>query len=521
MALKTMYAPQKDSPSVFLMGDITPSDTLIMVSNSSVLPQAVPFPLTIGIDRTITETVIVTAIGANNQLTVTRGSGAISWTSGVQAARVFTSQDLLDVQDNIRSIDTTVGGFQTAIDANTNDIAALEITVGDTNSGLVKGLVDEITRATTAETTEKNRAMGVEGTLNTNKVNRSELAQVITNVTYSADGTELTVEFTRYNASTQQTSTFERTLPVVSSDAVGIMTPEAYDEIAALRNDVTALQQQGGRFIGISFATKAHLDAYTIPSTVKGGDFTYVIDDETKSDATTRYIYNATNLAFEFAYVIDYDPVGIASTTQTGLVKSSVTTGNDGKVYVETDGTMSVIGWSTLNNTLQNHDHNTAYAAKTHATTHKSGGADALTPTDIGAAAATHDHGTTYAAKTHATTHKSGGADALTPTDIGAAAATHKHSGYAEVLIFSNINLAASSWSSDSTYPSFPYAAVISCSGVTTNHAPSVAFSNAEAISGNFAPVALSGSETIKIYAAVAPSAAITIPSITCVKAVS
>ena len=121
------------------------------------------------------------------------------------------------------------------------------------------------------------------------------------------------------------------------------MTPEAYAEITALRNDVNSLINLGGRFIGVSFATKAALTAYVVPSNVKTGDFTYVIDDETKSGATTRYVRNES--VWDFTFIIDYDPIGIANTTTLGVVKSSTT---DGKVFVETDGTMSVIGWGNL-----------------------------------------------------------------------------------------------------------------------------------------------------------------------------
>ena len=100
------------------------------------------------------------------------------------------------------------------------------------------------------------------------------------------------------------------------------------------------------------------------------------------------------------------------------------------------------------------------------------------------------------------------------------AAATHSHAGYAAALIFQNVAVAASAWTSDTTYAAYPYAAVITCSGVTASHVPDVAFGVTEATSGNFAPVATSGSGTVTIYAATKPTAAITLPSIKCVKAV-
>lgn len=99
--------------------------------------------------------------------------------------------------------------------------------------------------------------------------------------------------------------------------------------------------------------------------------------------------------------------------------------------------------------------------------------------------------------------------------------ASHAHAGYAEVKIFSGVFVAASAWVSDSTYAAYPYAASIACSGVTASYVPEVVFGAVEAASGNFAPVALSGSGTVKIYAATKPTAAITVQSITCIKAVS
>ena len=153
-------------------------------------------------------------------------------------------------------------------------------------------------------------------------------------------------------------------------------------------------------------------------------------------------------------------------------------------------------------------------------------------PTDSGKkpgdfAAASHTHTDKADKVKNATTGHFAGLDSSgNLTDSGKkpgdfANASHAHAGYAEVKIFSGVSVAASAWVSDSTYAAYPYAASIVCPGVTASHVPEVVFGATEAASGNFAPVALSGSGTVKIYAATKPTAAITVQSITCIKAVS
>ena len=142
-------------------------------------------------------------------------------------------------------------------------------------------------------------------------------------------------------------------------------------------------------------------------------------------------------------------------------------------------------------------------------------------------AAASHTHPDKADKVTNATAGHFAGLDSSgNLTDSGKkpgdfANTSHAHAGYAEVKIFSGVSVAASAWVSDSTYAAYPYAASIACPGVTASHVPEVVFGATEAASGNFAPVALSGSGTVKIYAATKPTAAITVQSITCIKAVS
>ena len=153
-------------------------------------------------------------------------------------------------------------------------------------------------------------------------------------------------------------------------------------------------------------------------------------------------------------------------------------------------------------------------------------------PTDSGKkpgdfAAASHTHtGKADKVKSATAGHFAGLDSSGNLTDSGKkpgdfANASHAHAGYAEVKIFSGVSVAASAWVSDSTYAAYPYAASIDCPGVTASHVPEVVFGATEAASGNFAPVALSGSGTVKIYAATKPTAATTVQSITCIKAVS
>ena len=123
---------------------------------------------------------------------------------------VFNAKDLKDLQDNVIDISGGLGTVQATVETMNTDVSALKTTVGGAGSGLVKGLADEITRAKAAEGAEVTRATGVEANLENAKINRTELAQVITDWVYSADGTKVLVTITRYNASTQQTTQYTR-----------------------------------------------------------------------------------------------------------------------------------------------------------------------------------------------------------------------------------------------------------------------------------------------------------------------
>lgn len=86
------------------------------------------------------------------------------------------------------------------------------------------------------------------------------------------------------------------------------------------------------------------------------------------------------------------------------------------------------------------------------------------------------------------------------------------------ILTFENITVTTTSWVEDTTYEEFGYKADIPCTGVTANFFSDVTFDVQEAISGNYAPISLTGAGTVTIYAVEQPESTITIPSIICSK---
>lgn len=85
-------------------------------------------------------------------------------------------------------------------------------------------------------------------------------------------------------------------------------------------------------------------------------------------------------------------------------------------------------------------------------------------------------------------------------------------------LQFSDVSVAVSKFVADSTYEDYPLRASVALDGVLETMVPEVIFSLADAVSGNFAPVAQTYNGGIYIYAAEAPKAAVTIPTIICWK---
>lgn len=125
--LRTMYAAQTNSPHTTTLGEISATDTTLVVEDASVLPSNAPFLLTLGYDKSSSETVVVTS-RSGNTLTIVRGldGHALLWVAGTKCARVLTAKDINDIQSNIQTLNAE----------KQENITAEGILKGDGNGGI-------------------------------------------------------------------------------------------------------------------------------------------------------------------------------------------------------------------------------------------------------------------------------------------------------------------------------------------------------------------------------------------------
>lgn len=85
-------------------------------------------------------------------------------------------------------------------------------------------------------------------------------------------------------------------------------------------------------------------------------------------------------------------------------------------------------------------------------------------------------------------------------------------------LLFTDTGVPVSAFVADSTYQDYPFRAAIALTGVLDTMIPEVVLGVADAIDGNFAPVAATYNGGVYLYAASVPESAIIIPTIMCWK---
>ena len=141
MAQTTMYAGMTNSPKTALANDISANDNSIMLTDSSVLPDA---PNLAVIGTTSDAEVIVYSGMSGNRLTgVLRGQGgtvAKAWVKDTAVARNFTIIDYDNVCANIRDLEARKRNLADKIDASSQLAGAVPVANGGTGKTDVAGI---------------------------------------------------------------------------------------------------------------------------------------------------------------------------------------------------------------------------------------------------------------------------------------------------------------------------------------------------------------------------------------------
>jgi hypothetical protein len=139
------------------------------------------------------------------------------------------------------------------------------------------------------------------------------------------------------------------TLPIASADAGGIMPLESFTQIQA---NSTAIEELKGRTVrltahfGGTIPTQEDLIALWTNSGRELTDGATIVD----LDSNGVWTYFETLNAWEYRGT---DTVALASNTSAGIVQGANTAG---KVFVEQDGTMSLVGFDTLEDAINQLD---------------------------------------------------------------------------------------------------------------------------------------------------------------------
>jgi len=162
----------------------------------------------------------------------------------------------------------------------------------------------------------------------------------------------VSIDSAGYQPATGQFSPGTLALPMANQSRAGLMTKEQARSLSQVLQDVSAITAGAG-FKEQWFDTRAELAASDVSNFVTGMP-TIVWNDEGQGNATTKWQYSPDDTSgrekvngFIYGGIAQEVPYTFATQSKLGLVLSE--SGVQGGVMVNTDGTMSVIGWDALN----------------------------------------------------------------------------------------------------------------------------------------------------------------------------
>ena len=262
-------------------------------------------------------------------------------------------QEIRAVADDLATETVTRQGADTAlggrIDTVEHDLAAETLARGNADTTLQGNITNEKTARENADTALDNRLTAVEGIAATAVQPDTVDKTVVTGVSINS-GTTSTIQLdsAKQNILSGATSTSSIVLPVASHDAAGVMNQATYDAVANNTTNINAIMNGAVAISGLSAnPTQADITAAWRQET----GLTTLINRAAVYDVTNDKVwtYYTNDTTWHAASNTTQVTVNTFTNSSEGVIKGST---NAGQVYAENDGTGSVNGWDTLNNTV-------------------------------------------------------------------------------------------------------------------------------------------------------------------------
>ena len=254
---------------------------------------------------------------------------ALDSEAGTRAAAISALEDELENKPDASSLATvaTSGSYEDLSNTPTN----VSDFTNDANYQNATQVATSISSATTPITTA---------------LNKNVLADLTINSAYSSS--VIAFDKAKQNILSGSTSTSLLSMPIATSDTAGIINPSIYNTI---QNNATNIQAILNGSVSIASLPASPTQAQLTTAWQGATGLTTVINGAKINDSSNQKVwtyYTNTNTWYAATNTTQV-VVNQWTNSAAGIIKGST---GDGQIYAENDGTGSVNGWDTLNDTV-------------------------------------------------------------------------------------------------------------------------------------------------------------------------
>lgn len=284
----------------------------------------------------------------NGAMMADSGSGSAG--SSGSAARGDHSHPTDTTRVAVSDFDTYKQQTDSALTSQSGTISTLEGNVADLESSL------STTSSSLASHIASTDVHGITNTVNeavSTKVDKQFSSSLVTGAVVKSTASSGTMELDVKSTVNDQTSTKTVTIPIASDSVAGFISAADHKIILENQSKIQAMQATVP-FYPVNIAVSDPIDQSALTSAWQQASGS---TGNPSNYATLLNLYNNHEYMFYDGAWIDRGAATIAVATDTALGAVMGSPQNDtteGKVYVEADGTMSVIGWDALNADLSN-----------------------------------------------------------------------------------------------------------------------------------------------------------------------